>query len=299
MPLLLLLLTAELAPAGEADAHEQANPVYLHLRRQGIAPGGKEPLPLPAPAMPDGLDSRGQLAVLKALLGEDIELEKFLEESVIAPQLLKRPEERKGGPDAPSRTLDLYFVAHGDLEPLADQAVLERLITNERRPNRPRTLTPEELKRRGIVLAPGAGRHESYGYLQANILVRVQVRAVCHSFWSRSPESIVAACMLEERFAGDAEFPNQWRPLIKKGEEDEVQEGPPQPYGGAAFYVKITKLKEPAGALFVEAHGVFTEPRKWFDGENVLRSKLPAATMALVRNFRRELVRMRLPREER
>jgi len=41
----------------------------------------------------------------------------------------------------------------------------------------------------------------------------------------------------------------------------------------------------------VAVHKVFTEPVKWFDGENVLRAKQPAATMALVRNFRRELIR--------
>ena len=64
--------------------------------------------------------------------------------------------------------------------------------------------------------------------------------------------------------------------------------GPPQPYGGAGMYLKITKLHEPAGALFVEQHIVFAEPTGWFDGANLLRSKLPLVVQSNVRDMRRE-----------
>jgi len=287
---LLLFLVAASLPAAEAEVHEKANPIYRQLR-QGIALAGNQQVRLPAPVMPDGLEGKAQQATIKKLLGDDIDIENFLRDAVTAPQLLKRPDEKKGDPAAPIRSIDLFFIAYGDLDTLADKAVLEGLVASERRPVKPRILTPEELKLRGIVISKEAARYEDFGYVQANILVRVQVRGVGHSYWSRSPDSIVAATQLDERFARDPQFPNQWRSLIKEGEDDAVKEGPPHPYCGAAYYVKITRLKEPAGALFVEAHMVFTEPPKWFDGENVLRSKLPAATMSVVRNFRRELAR--------
>jgi hypothetical protein len=55
--------------------------------------------------------------------------------------------------------------------------------------------------------------------------------------------------------------------------------------------VKVTRLVEPAGALFVEYHLVFVEPRAWFGGANLLRSKVPILAQSEVRAFRRELAR--------
>jgi hypothetical protein len=53
--------------------------------------------------------------------------------------------------------------------------------------------------------------------------------------------------------------------------------------------VKITRLAEPAGSLFVEYHVAFAEPQGWFQGANLLRSKLPIAAQDSVRKFRRTL----------
>jgi hypothetical protein len=288
MTTLLLLVLAASIPAAEADAQEKANPVYRQLRRQGVGITEKQRQPLPAPVLPDALDARAQRGVLKKLLADDVDLDEFLRESVSAPHLLNIPDQKKGDQAAPARTLDLYFVAHGDLKTLADKDFLGRLFGGERKEGKGKTLTAEELKQRGITIGEEAGKHESYGYLTVNILDRVQVRAVGHSYWSRDGDSIVFAAELDERFARDPEFPNQWRSL-EKADEGQLKEGPPNPYHGAGYYVKITRLKEPAGALFVEAHVVFTEPVKWFDGANLLRSKLPPAATRMERDFRREL----------
>jgi len=289
---LVLLLLGSLAGA-EPGIHEKGNPLYKQLRTEGIAIGAKQHWSLPAPVMADGLNAAAQKAVLKALLADDIDLDSFLDSSLEAPQLLHRSTEKRGDPAAPARGLDLYFVVHGDLNKLADRTVLETLLVNERRPVKPRPLTREDLNRRGISQTEEAVRQEFFGYMQANIMVRVQVRAVNRTFWSRSADSILVATVLDDRFAADAEFPNQWLPLIKENEDDPVKEGPPQPYrGGAGNYAKMTRLKEPAGAFFVEAHIVFTEPQQWFGSENVLRSKLPPATKWLIRNIRQKMNRL-------
>jgi len=52
--------------------------------------------------------------------------------------------------------------------------------------------------------------------------------------------------------------------------------------------MKITRLAEPAGALFVEQHIVFAEPTGWFGGANLLRSKLPPVVQYAIRTTRQE-----------
>jgi hypothetical protein len=53
------------------------------------------------------------------------------------------------------------------------------------------------------------------------------------------------------------------------------------------FYAKITALKEPPGAVFVEFHLAFSEPIEWFRGTNQLGAKLPAVVQNQVREARR------------
>ena len=61
------------------------------------------------------------------------------------------------------------------------------------------------------------------------------------------------------------------------------------PYSGAGGYLKITRLHEPKGALFIEYHLIYSEPQGWFSGADPLTTKLPAIIQAEVRTFRREL----------
>ncbi len=77
---------------------------------------------------------------------------------------------------------------------------------------------------------------------------------------------------------------------MKRDELGKPQVGQPQPYSGAGFYAKVTRLKEPEGALFVEYHQVFQEPKAWFGGANLLRSKLPLLAQDSVRDFRRKVM---------
>ena len=54
--------------------------------------------------------------------------------------------------------------------------------------------------------------------------------------------------------------------------------------------MKLTRLADPDGAVFVEYHGVYNEPSGWFPGEeNLLRSKLPLVVQQEVKQFRVKL----------
>ena len=101
-------------------------------------------------------------------------------------------------------------------------------------------------------------------------------------------ESVVAGIKLDERFNKDQEFSNTWSPIVRDA-GGKLSVGAPSPYSGLGGYMKITQLREPAGALFVECHIVFAEPEAWFGGKNLLRSKLPLAVQDNVRSFRRKL----------
>ena len=129
-------------------------------------------------------------------------------------------------------------------------------------------------------------KREGYGHIEFDFLEKVRLRMTGHATSSKTADSIVATAEVDPRFRDDKEWPNQWQSLSKAGGALKV--GPPEPYGGAGMYLKITKLADVPGAVFVEQHIVFAEPNGWFEGANLLRSKLPPAAQINVRNMRKE-----------
>jgi hypothetical protein len=228
--------------------------------------------------MPDGLGGAGQKAAIAALIGDDCAYDEFTRRSVVAPQLLKMRDVAPSDPEAPARGVDVWFVAYDDrfLRWLVAAGKGEGLGLGRR-------LTEEELARRGIE--PDGGR-ESFRHVETDILGRVKLRATARVVWTTTRESVVIAAAVDPRFRGDQAFPNQWQSVVREG--GAARFGPANAWAGAAFYVKITRLAEPAGALFVEQHVVFAEPAGWFGGANLLRPKLPLVIQGKVRAMRRE-----------
>jgi hypothetical protein len=281
----LLLSLAATAPAQPAT-HEAANPLYKAMLDPGLVVGPDVRVKLPPPTMPDGLAADKQKAVVAQLIGNDYSYEEFTRKSVVAPNLIRIGDAKVPDPKAPVRTVDVYFVAYGDFQATEDEKFLDRLVNTGKGEGSGKKLTPEQLAKRNIVLKPGDEKREGYGQVEFDFLEKVKLKLTGHAMWSRLPESVVAAAEIDARFRGDAEFPNQWRPITREG--GQVKVGDPQPYGGAGMYLKITKLAQPAGAMFIEQHVVFAEPTGWFDGANLLRSKLPIAMQTSVRDMRRE-----------
>ncbi|HEY8503540.1 MAG TPA: hypothetical protein VIL46_03085 [Gemmataceae bacterium] len=276
--------------AGAADAHEEINPLYRELRREGVSVGEGLSAPLPPPTMPDGLSAAEQQRVLRELVRGRYPVAEFTRNSVVAPHLLEIRDVKPSAPGAPARGVDVWFVAHGDLDAVASKDFLDRL-SREREDNaRWHALTEAELAKRGITIPPRRKDNEGFAFAEFPFLDRVQLAATAHSVWGRTDESVVAAVRVDPRFRGDPEFPNQWRPL-KRGRSGKLEPGEAHPYEGAGYYVKVTRLHEPKGALFVESHVIFTEPHGWFGGANLLRSKLPPVVQSEVRSFRRQVAK--------
>lgn len=292
MPVMVLLVlgAAGLAAAQPPAAtlpHTDQNPIFKGLLDTGLNVGQDLRVKFPAPNLPDGLSSDKQKAIILGLIGNDYSFQEYTRRSVVAPQLLKLRDLTPADPQAPPRGVDVWFVAYGDLKSLDDEKFLDKIMNAGRGEGKARSLTPEDLSKRKIALQDK--KHEGFVFIEFDFLEKVHLRATGHGFWSKTDDSVVVAGEIDPRFRDDPEFPNQWQSMSK--ESGVVKLGPPNPWNGAGFYLKITKLQEPAGALFIEEHIVFAEPTGWFDGANLLRSKLPIAVQTNVRNIRREWVK--------
>jgi hypothetical protein len=272
------------SPAQPPAGHEGQNALFKSLLDAGV-PIGTAKAKLPKPTMPDGLDGTKQTEIVKGLLGKDYDYAEFTRQAINAPQYLKIADVLPADPKAPGRTVDTWFVAYGDFKSLDDDKFLEKLTGSGKGVGGGKAvgLTPADLKKRNVP-APANPNAEGYGHVEFDFLDKVRLEATGHATWSRTADSVVVAAEVDPRFQDDKEFPNRWSPLTKAS--GELKAGPPNPWGGAATYIKVTKLREPAGAVFVEQHTVFAEPNGWFDGANLLRSKLPIAVQNAVRTFR-------------
>ena len=173
--------------------------------------------------------------------------------------------------------MDVWFVAY-------DDKFVGWLASAVKGAGMGKPLTKEQLGKRGIRFADGTP--EAYRHVEFDFLGKVHLRATVRVVWTRTNQSVLVAAEVDPRFLDDPEFPNQWQPVVREGGTRKLGEA--KPWGGAGFYMKITKLAEPAGAVFVEQHIIFAEPTGWFDGANLLRSKLPLVVQNSVRTTRRE-----------
>jgi hypothetical protein len=235
--------------------------------------------------MPDGLKAADQKAIITKLVGDDYTYEDFTRKSQVAPHILRIRDAQPSDPKSPSRGLDTYFVAYVDLKAFDDEKFLERSLNiGKGDGGKAKTVTRDDLIKRGIDPKGLDAKKEGFAFIEFDFLEKVRLRVTGHGMASKSGESIVAGAEVDSRFRGDKEFPNEWMSIIK--EDGMVKHSPAQPYGGSGMYVKITKLAEPAGAVFVEQHIVYAEPTGWFDGANLLRSKLPPVVTINVRRMR-------------
>lgn len=276
-----------------------SSPTLLaELTHQGVRLHGGTVVRLPEPALADGVDATEQSKIVKRVAGK-YPLDRFLRDAIVAPFVLDVNSVEDAGQRTGQR-VDFYFVAYASLDALLDEAALRDLFgMNEADSNLAtrqtiRALTAEELQARNLSPRNEEDLLESYGVIDVPILERVRLSGIGFGARRNTEESIIAAWKLDERFANDPQFANQWRPIVRDAVGRDVL-GPPQPYAGAGGYLKITRLIEPDGALFVECHSVFDEPHGWFDGKNLLRSKLPLIVQDNVRTLRRKLANLSAP----
>jgi hypothetical protein len=271
------------------DFHARVNPVYRELRQSGVATGEKAWAPLPPPLLADG-GRADQRAALAAIPGRRHPVEELLRKSTVAPFEYRLQKIDRSDPEAPTYGLDVWFVAYGDLKAITKETLIFQLGSASQKSTKVKILGKEDLTKRGVGVKSRPGVEECYLHLSYPLFNRVQMRMTNHAVVSYGPDSILVATRPAPAFTDDPEFPNQWRSM-KKDDEGQLRLGPARRYEGNGVYLKITRLAEPEGALVVELHQVFTEPKGWFDGSNLLRSKLPLALLLEVRGLRAKLLK--------
>jgi hypothetical protein len=274
-----------------------ANPLFEELRTRGVKFEGDAKAPLPAPTMADGLDAAAQQAILAKIVGDRYPVAEFVRNSVVTPMVLKFHDVRAG--QLVARGVDLWFVVYGKLDDLASVEVLEKFTTARGKETTIHRLNADELDARSLpksnlalnqAVAPGE-TDERFVHTVVSILEKVELHQTSQCVLSRTENSVVIASQVDSRFNDDREFPNIYYGLVR-GELGDLIKGPSQPYRGAGGYLKATRLVEPKGSILVEYHMLFSEPHDWFNGANLLQSKLPVMLQSRVRALRRELKEM-------
>lgn len=281
-------------------AHAQANPpadnpILRELIDRGVRLQSGQFVRLPAPLAPDGLDAKQQEPLVRKAAGKH-PVDRFVRNSVVAPFSLEIESIDDATGNRNGQRADFYFVAYGTLAALIEDNLLGDLAgAQESRGDsggtiKVRSLTDEELSARKLAPNRDGGQTESYTAIDVPILDRVQLSGVGVGARQKTDDSILGVWKLDDRFADDKTLPNRWQPIVR----DQVGKttlGPAKPYSGLGGYIKVTRLHEPAGALLVECHIAFDEPQGWFDGKNLLRSKLPLVVQENVRTFRRKVAK--------
>jgi hypothetical protein len=280
--LLLLVPTAE------------PNELLSRLTTDGVPMPSGPAVKLPAPTMPDGLSPDAQRAPAASIADANRPLDELLRRSTVAPFVLKTGTAESGGT---ARRIDLWFIAYGDFAKLTDAEFWKNRAKTEpsqQQPDDPpmksKLLDADDLKARGITIVERPNTGEGYAYAAFGLFDRVYLSLTTHVVRTTTDESVTIASLVDPRFTDDQDFPLFWQPL---GRDDagKLKLGEKHSFVGWGSYLKITKLAEPAGALFIEFHAAFDEPTAWFNGANLLRSKLPPLVQDAVRKFRREIAK--------
>lgn len=266
------------------------HPAVAKLITEGFSVAPDERSKLLPPLVNETMSAKEQKASLTKLVGKT-RLSQFMRKSPLARLELdiKTLGETDGG--AAIRGFDLYFVAYGNLD-----AVSETNFAGEeehQKEDQPFETYFEPLDGRPdsdtIDLVEWAKKPRLYRYRFA-LLDKVVVSGLLEGQAHIGKGVAIQSMMSPENKLNDADHPSQWRP-IPQGVDNDAGLGSPQPFRGLAGYLHATELKFQKGAVLVEVHSVYVEPEGWFDGKNLLASKLPLTMKDNVANFRRKIAK--------
>jgi hypothetical protein len=299
---LVFHVLAVLAGAGAPTAPE--NELLNELVTKGVVMPDGQIVRLPVPTMGEGLNEQQQAAVLTAIAPRG-NVEEFLDKAT-NPVVLKLGKKPSATGDDVIRTVNASFVVYGDWNVLTSDEFSKGILKEGKTKNgktegmvsKAGYLKVPELTVRRLSTRSMPDLKEYYLYTTFKLFERVEVSATRFGVATRTPSGVIVAAKICPRFAKDKEYPNQWRAIDRNAVGDIVL-GPLQPYSGAGFYAKVTRLIKPDDAIFVEFHEVCYEPRGWFgEDDNRLPSELRKIIPFEVKTFRAKLAKATLEQAE-
>jgi len=246
--------------------------------------------------MGEGLAAAEQKAVIEKIGKlKGLSFADLIDNRTAAPIVLViRPLKESDDESSTVRSIDFWFVAHGKWEVLESKEFLDNLSKAKDGESKNEVvsksgfLTDAEMRKRGLKLDSTPEREMKFVYTTFSLFDQVELSATRLAVATRTKTSLLGAAKMDPRFLADAEYPNRWRP-IERDANAKIAYGKPQPYTGGGAYAKVTKLLDPAEAIFVECHVVYEEPYGWFQGGEMLNAKLPVIVKSKVRAFRSKL----------
>ena len=282
---MLLALIAAICVCHPADLppHDQSS-VFRAVTSEGV--GGVK---LPEPTFRDGQTAEEQKAALAKVAGSTRGAGEMLQSSISAPHRLLMADVKTE--DATIRTGDLVYVLRGaGLDAIQPEEAFREFrgesidVANMR--FKVQLLAAEDLKG-SKADAPAA--NEWLIHSTGRLLDRLSVESTDRIEATRSEDSVIFASRADPAFGPDSAFPNRWSTITLKSTGDVL--GDAKPYAGGISYAKLTRLKDQPDAVLVEVHFAYVEPRAWFDGAPILRSKFGLIAQDQVRRIRRELLK--------
>jgi len=275
-------------PAAGIEPEHGKNPIYQAVRTVGLNSEGTV-AQLAEPLLRDGMASEDQRASLLKLLESTKALEDFMAPGISAPLKIKLHD--WPGTAGTIRGFDIWFVVHAKLAEVEfdDMAGRDQKGASNDTAGmhfEGHVLEEDELKR--LKLTP-SGKMDQYSQIECALLDKVEAKLVNRALGTRSDGSLVIATQTVQTLPADDASRNVWRSADRRGAKTSF--GPWQPYSGFVAYTKISRLDFRPGALFVEIHGAFAEPRGWFNGRAILKSKIAIVANDKIRDLRREVAK--------
>ncbi|MGO9922153.1 MAG: hypothetical protein ACLQIB_46585 [Isosphaeraceae bacterium] len=278
------------AHAGGIEPGHAQNTIYDAVRTVGLKAEGAV-AQLSEPLLRDGMSGEEQQAILLKLLDSTKALEDFLAPGISSP--IKSKLHDWPGTTGTIRGFDIWFVVHAKLDEMNSDDFSR---PSDKGANADSggmhfegdLLDADELKKLGLTLS---GKMDRVDQIECALLDKVEAKMLNRSLGTRSDGSLVVATQTVLTLPANEAQRNAWRAVDRRAAK--ISYGPWQPYAGIIAYTKTSRLDFRPGALLVEIHGAFTEPKGWFNGKAILKSKITIVANEKIRDLRREIAKKR------
>ena len=286
----LLVATILLVQTPGASEAERENPIFRDLLANGLTLDGRK-VPLPVPSLRSDATKQEEREVLKKITKDGkVALEEFILPAVNAMEVGKSDFKKVQG--GVIWRYDFWFIVYGPLKAIDTSQGLNKNSgpqVVEKGDVKVTSLVIEgkALADRGIKPEKSARKQEIFDQEKSELFGKVDVHSTNHTFATLDDDSWLIACKTDPRFNDDPKLANQWQPL-----DDGKKKRPlpaAQKYDGGGGYAKVTKLKTVYGAMLVEVHFVYFEPKGWEAAGELLDGKIPAIAKAQIRTLREDV----------
>jgi hypothetical protein len=287
---IVCLILAAQTPAQTVEPEHQKNEVYQAVRQAGLPAEGTVAR-LPEPLLNEQMTGEEQHAALRTLLESSDALDDFLAPGFSAP--IKTKLHDSSGSSGVLRQFDIFFTVHArldeiDIDDFEGQARKNRAADAGGMHVEVRALEADELKKLGVV---PTGKMDRYARMEGQLLERVELKMTNRSLGTRTDRSLFVATQTVAGPDGSEALRSVWRPMEGRAGKKALDAW--QPYSGAIGYTKVSRLEFRPEALLVEIHGAFAEPKRWFNGKPILKSKITLAAQDKIRELRRDIAKRR------